>query len=136
MIALTAIAVGWPWWALTKLLRTMNAVQRDEIARIADSVWVRTGAGGVRGTGRSCVRTIDEAVRRGVALTATCCSPCLSCPSRTSPSSYPFAGRDSHPLERIEDVTADGADLFLGLRQGFGHHRLVQTLSAQIRGKH
>jgi hypothetical protein len=87
VIALTAIAVGWPWWALTKLLRTMNAVQRDEIARIADSVWVRTGAGGVRGTGRSCVRTIDEAVRRGVALTATCCSPCLSCPSRTSPSS-------------------------------------------------
>jgi predicted DNA-binding transcriptional regulator YafY len=55
--------------ALTKLLRTMNAVQRDEIARIAGSVWVRTGAGGIRGTGRSCVRTIDEAVRRGVALT-------------------------------------------------------------------
>jgi predicted DNA-binding transcriptional regulator YafY len=55
--------------ALTKLLRTMSAAQRDEIARITGSVWVRTGGGAGRGTTGSCVRTVDEAVRRGVALT-------------------------------------------------------------------
>lgn len=55
--------------ALNKLLRTMNAAQRSEIARITDSVWVRTQTAGVRGTSSSCVRAIDEAVRRGVALT-------------------------------------------------------------------
>lgn len=55
--------------ALTKLLRTMNASQREEIARITSAVWVR--AGSVRGASRSCIRTVDEAVRRGVALTIT-----------------------------------------------------------------
>jgi predicted DNA-binding transcriptional regulator YafY len=55
--------------AVNKLLRTMSAAQRGEIARITDSVWVRTQTAGVRGTSNSCVRAIDEAVRRGVALT-------------------------------------------------------------------
>jgi predicted DNA-binding transcriptional regulator YafY len=55
--------------ALTKLLRTMTATQREEIARIANRVWVRTAGNSVRGTSRSCVRTVDEAIRRGVALT-------------------------------------------------------------------
>jgi predicted DNA-binding transcriptional regulator YafY len=53
--------------ALTKLLRTMSAAQRDEIARITSAVWVRSG--GARGASSSCIRTVDEAVRRGVALT-------------------------------------------------------------------
>jgi predicted DNA-binding transcriptional regulator YafY len=55
--------------ALTKLLRTMNASQREEIARITSAVWVRSGS--VRGASNSCIRTVDEAVRRGVALTIT-----------------------------------------------------------------
>jgi len=53
--------------ALTKLLRTMSEVQREEIIRITSAVWVRSG--GARGASRSCVRTVDEAIRRGVALT-------------------------------------------------------------------
>jgi predicted DNA-binding transcriptional regulator YafY len=53
--------------ALTKLLRTMSASQRDEIARITSAVWVRSG--GARGASSSCIRTVDEAIRRGVALT-------------------------------------------------------------------
>lgn len=53
--------------ALTKLLRTMSASQRDEIARITSSVWVRSDR--ARGASSSCVRTVDEAIRRGVALT-------------------------------------------------------------------
>jgi predicted DNA-binding transcriptional regulator YafY len=53
--------------ALTKLLRTMSAAQRDEIARITGAVWVRSG--GARGASSSCIRTVDEAIRRGVALT-------------------------------------------------------------------
>jgi predicted DNA-binding transcriptional regulator YafY len=53
--------------ALTKLLRTMSASQRDEIARITSAVWVRSG--GTRGATSSCIRTVDEAIRRGVALT-------------------------------------------------------------------
>jgi predicted DNA-binding transcriptional regulator YafY len=53
--------------ALTKLLRTMTASQQDEIARITSSVWVRSG--GARGASSSCIRTVDEAIRRGVALT-------------------------------------------------------------------
>jgi predicted DNA-binding transcriptional regulator YafY len=55
--------------ALTKLLRTMSASQRDEIARITSAVWVRSG--GDRGASSSCIRTVDEAIRRGVALTLT-----------------------------------------------------------------
>lgn len=54
--------------ALTKLLRTMSPSQRDEIARITGAVWVRS-TGGARGTSSSCIRTVDEAIRRGVALT-------------------------------------------------------------------
>jgi predicted DNA-binding transcriptional regulator YafY len=53
--------------ALAKLLRTMSASQRDEITRITSAVWVRSG--GARGASRSCIRTVDEAIRRGVALT-------------------------------------------------------------------
>ena len=53
--------------ALTKLLRTMSEVQREEIVRITTAVWVRSG--GARGASSSCVRTVDEAIRRGVALT-------------------------------------------------------------------
>jgi predicted DNA-binding transcriptional regulator YafY len=53
--------------ALAKLLRTMSAAQREEIARITSAVWVRSG--GSRGTSSSCIRTVDEAIRRGVALT-------------------------------------------------------------------
>lgn len=55
--------------ALTKLLRTMSALQRDEIARITRAVWVRSA--GSRGASSSCIRTVDEAIRRGVALTIT-----------------------------------------------------------------
>jgi len=55
--------------ALTKLLRTMSATQRAEVARIAERVWVRTSTSGRRGTTSGCARTIDEAVRRGVAVT-------------------------------------------------------------------
>ncbi|MEZ4358943.1 MAG: WYL domain-containing protein [Kofleriaceae bacterium] len=55
--------------ALAKLLRTMSAAQRDEITRITSAVWVRSR--GARGATSACVRTIDEAVRRGVALTIT-----------------------------------------------------------------
>jgi hypothetical protein len=36
VIALTAIAVGWPWWALTKLLRTMNAVHHFQYRELRD----------------------------------------------------------------------------------------------------
>lgn len=53
--------------ALTKLLRTMSAAQRDEVSRITSAVWVRSG--GARGASSSCIRTVDEAIRRGVALT-------------------------------------------------------------------
>ncbi len=53
--------------ALTKLLRTMSAAQRDEVAPITRAVWVRSG--GARGASSSCIRTVDEAIRRGVALT-------------------------------------------------------------------
>jgi predicted DNA-binding transcriptional regulator YafY len=53
--------------ALTKLLRTMSASQREEIARITSAVWVRSG--GPRGASRSCIRIVDEAIRRGVAIT-------------------------------------------------------------------
>jgi predicted DNA-binding transcriptional regulator YafY len=53
--------------ALSKLLRTMSTSQREEINRITRAVWLRSG--GARGASRSCIRTIDEAVRRGVALT-------------------------------------------------------------------
>lgn len=55
--------------ALTKLLRTMGEAQREEVAGIANRVWVRTGGNAVRGTTSSCVRIVDEAIRRGVALT-------------------------------------------------------------------
>ncbi len=55
--------------ALTKLLRTMSAAQCAEVARITGSVWVRAQDDAARGATRSCVRTVDEAVRRGVALT-------------------------------------------------------------------
>jgi predicted DNA-binding transcriptional regulator YafY len=54
--------------ALTKLLRTMSVAQREEVAAIANRVWVRTG-GSARGTTNACVRIVDEAIRRGVALT-------------------------------------------------------------------
>lgn len=55
--------------ALTKLLRTMSPAQRAEVARIAERVWVQSSSFGWRGTTSSCARTIDEAVRRGVAVT-------------------------------------------------------------------
>jgi predicted DNA-binding transcriptional regulator YafY len=55
--------------ALTKLLRTMSASQRAEVSRIAERVWVRTSSPSWRGTTSTSARTIDEAVRRGVAVT-------------------------------------------------------------------
>ncbi len=55
--------------ALTKLLRTMSASQKAEVARIAERVWVRASSVDWRGTTSTCARTIDEAVRRGVAVT-------------------------------------------------------------------
>lgn len=55
--------------AIHKLLRTMSEAQRQEIARITHRVWVRQRTPSVRGTSKSCVRSIDEAIRRGVAVT-------------------------------------------------------------------
>lgn len=54
--------------ALTKLLRTMSAPQRAEVAQIAERVWVRTAGASWRGTTSTSARMIDEAVRRGVAV--------------------------------------------------------------------
>ena len=59
--------------ALTKLLRTMSDSQRVEVARIMGRVWVRTSKSAWRGTTRSCVRNIDEAIRRNVAVTIDYC---------------------------------------------------------------
>ncbi len=55
--------------ALLKLLRTMSEAERQEIAAVTHRVWVRQPSSHVRGTSKSCVRTIDEAIRRGVAVT-------------------------------------------------------------------
>lgn len=59
--------------ALTKLLRTMSDSQRVEVARIMGRVWVRASRSVWRGATRTCVRNIDEAIRRNVAVTIDYC---------------------------------------------------------------
>lgn len=55
--------------ALRKILGAMNAAQRLEVQRVADRVWVRTRGPSWRGSSQACVQLLDEALRRGVAVT-------------------------------------------------------------------
>jgi predicted DNA-binding transcriptional regulator YafY len=54
--------------ALTKLARLMSEPQRAELDSILGRVWLRARESVWRASTRACVRTIDEAVRRGVSV--------------------------------------------------------------------
>lgn len=54
--------------ALAKLARLMNQRQRQELDDLLQRIWIRPRAPAWRARTRACVRTVDEAVRRGVSL--------------------------------------------------------------------
>jgi predicted DNA-binding transcriptional regulator YafY len=54
--------------ALTKLARSMSGAQRAELDGILGRVWLRGRESEWRASTRACVRTIDEAIRRGVSV--------------------------------------------------------------------